>query len=207
MWQRKRDKKASEPSQALLVLAGPLVSLSDDPRAQIEYLEGRAQEPDLSDLDVLQELLEEFDDAVELSEAELGLVPGLEAQLASVGDALRTPDLSGDVSALDDPAWQLVRERAEGALRLMRLSGVLKDETAFRLYPVKFAQVLEPVVGDREEWPAIIVSQEQLDAFLARWEAALPSTTPAAEIDVARLQNAARAVYAPYPELIEALGL
>jgi hypothetical protein len=191
-----------------VVLEGPLTSLSDSAVEQIEYLAGRAVEADLSDLDVIQELFEEFSDAIEYAGADLESRPEVLSAVLEVEKALRAPDLGDDVNALrNDPAWELVRVRAQAALAALAAEGLIDDSVAYRLLPVRFATVLEPIFGPSDEWLSIVLTYKELDWFTSAWHKAIPIEIPVADVDAQRIREAVTTVYAQYPEFIDALGL
>ena len=107
------DRFGVELPSLLSVLLGPLQSVADPAEEQIRYLEGRASEPDLSDLDVVQELLDELDDALELAMPALEEFGDALVAVNAVSEALRSPTLGESVSDVRiDSEWVAVRRLA-----------------------------------------------------------------------------------------------
>jgi hypothetical protein len=190
------------------VLLGPLTTLAESADEQMAYLAGRATLPDRSDLDVVQELFEEFSDAVELGGRAIVKSPGARAAIFAIDDALRGRTLGTGIADLaTDAGWENIRELAESASAALRRDGLVPDEVAYRLLPTRFADILEPVYGPREEWLAIVLTQAELDWFTAAWEQQIPKEFGFRNVTVEIVQQAARSVYANFPEVLDALGL
>jgi hypothetical protein len=187
------------------VLTGVLVTLSEPASDQVAYLEGRSMEDDLTDLDVVQELLEELGDALEFAQEELAGSTQAAKAVSAVDSALRDPGLPEAAGALwTDAGWNRIRELAAHSLRVLRAEGLIADAIPFRLLPVQHASVLEPIYGAPDQWPAVVLTQAELDRFAAAWNKSLPEGIPAS---AERVLAAARRVYARYPEILAALKL
>jgi hypothetical protein len=187
------------------LLAAVLRALESDAVEQEAYLGDRGPR---DDVDPAQEFAEEWSEAFDDMNWPQPLPDAVATRVAEVDRLLLHPRLGEGIDALyTDELWAAIRITAAQALRAMRAAGLIADMIPYRLYPVRYAYLLEPLIGPADRWPAIVLTQSEFDSFEAAWEAALPSTTPPSKVALPELQTAARQVYRAFPDILDALDL
>lgn len=185
------------------ILASVLRILEAEPGEQEDQLAGRG---DRDEIDAAQEFADDWAEAFDAPMLGQPLPHELTGILSDLERQLLDPYLGESVDSLYvDQRWAAIRGAAAKALAYMRTTGIIPDMIPYRLYPVRFAPVLEPLIGPRAEWLAVVLTQAEFEAFEAAWECALPPNLPTTEVGSTQIFEAAQEVYASFPEIVQAL--
>ncbi|MGR0318681.1 hypothetical protein [Agromyces sp. ZXT2-3] len=66
---------------------------------------------------------------------------------------------------------------------------------------------MDQIGGNTNEWATVIVTREEHAMFTAAWRKEIPYGDGTRNATRADVENAARKIYADYPEILGALGL
>lgn len=75
---------------------------------------------------------------------------------------------------------------------------------AHHLIEARFRRVIG---GNTNDWASIVVTRAEHQAFTNAWRRAIPYGTGTGSANRAMVENAAKSIYAKYPEILKALGL